>query len=371
MKTAMKFVCFLLAILIFSAAAFAEDCYVRLAIKGTNVNLRPGPRVAGSVVAQTNTGVVFIAEKWPIVLTDDDSLWYKIVLAADAKTDEISMLSEWNSRFLNNVAYVRADFAAVSPLARGDMEKIMATPVGIGYSFDIDPHSGEFELITENNFRFFAAYECSILGDTDIYDENFINDEDAKVIGRYKSGDRVRLLGTNSDETIYKVMDPTFKRLPGYIDADMVDQNRSPVDEYFNFSAHKSFCELYIGANIGEIVRKWGATEIERKMVDVFDQGDYELLTSINTPGMSAYITELPGTLVYVMNFTTDRQGAGVGGIYVGIDWCDKDWVRKLLGEPHEIYDNSWLWTSEFQSVWIHFENGLVKSIDLEHRWAD
>ena len=365
---------FFLALVVLSAfcgAALAEDGYVRLAIKGTNVNLRPEPRPAGQVVAQMSTGDVFIAEKWPIVLTDDDSVWYKIVLALDAKTDEISILSEWNSRFVNNVAYVRADFATVSPLARGDMEKISATPVGIGYSFEIDPSWGEFKLITENNFRFFAAHGYSILEDTDIYNENFMNDEDAKVIGRYKSGDNVRLLGTNSDETIYKVMDPTFKRLPGYIDAGMVNQNRSPDDEYFKFYAHKSFCELYIGANIGEIVRKWGAAEIERKMVDVFDQGDYELLTQINAPGMSAYITELPGTLVYVMNFETSRQGAGVGGIYIGVDWCGKDWVRKLLGEPHEVFESSWLWTSEFQSVWIHFENELVKSISLEHRWAD
>ena len=109
-----------------SRAGAGEAGYVRLAIKGTNVNLRPGPRAAGSVIAQMNTGDVFIAERNPIINDDDGSQWYKIVLAADAGSNKISALSEKDSRFNNDAAFVRADFATISQLKEGDMERILA-----------------------------------------------------------------------------------------------------------------------------------------------------------------------------------------------------------------------------------------------------
>ena len=104
----------------------SEDGYVRLAIKGTNVNLRSGPRTSSSVVAQMNTGNVFIAEKNPVINDDDNSQWYKIVLAADAGSNVISELQEMDSRFNNDAVFVRADFATISPLKEGDMERILA-----------------------------------------------------------------------------------------------------------------------------------------------------------------------------------------------------------------------------------------------------
>jgi len=114
-----------------TGAASSEDSYVRLAIKGTNVNLRPQPLGKGRVVAQMNTGDVFIAEKRQALNSYDNSKWYRIVLAVSAKTGKIGLLSEWDSRFKANAAFVHADFATVSSLAEGDMEKISATPVGV------------------------------------------------------------------------------------------------------------------------------------------------------------------------------------------------------------------------------------------------
>ena len=123
---------FCAALIVFAAgAAWAEGEYVRLAIKGTNVNLRPQPLAAGRVIAKMNTGDIFIAEKVPLLNDYDNSKWFKIVLAVDAATGKISLLSEWDSRFKANAAFVHADYAAASPLAKGDMEKISATPEGV------------------------------------------------------------------------------------------------------------------------------------------------------------------------------------------------------------------------------------------------
>ncbi|MCL1941609.1 MAG: ankyrin repeat domain-containing protein [Synergistaceae bacterium] len=139
--TFVYFVCFACFFCLFSEApaASAENEYARLAIKGTNVNLRPQPLAAGRVTAQMNAGDVFIAEKQLIFTKSDNSKWYKIALAIDAKTGKISTLSEWDARFAANVAFVRADYATLSPLEKGDMEKIKATPVG---GSAVSPSSG-------------------------------------------------------------------------------------------------------------------------------------------------------------------------------------------------------------------------------------
>jgi len=98
-----------------------------------------------------NTGDVFIAEESPIVIKDDGSEWYKIVLAVDEETNKISVLSEWDSRFRANMAFVHANYATVSPVSNEDMEKIMATPEGVGYSLDSIHGTWSYVLSTEGD----------------------------------------------------------------------------------------------------------------------------------------------------------------------------------------------------------------------------
>ena len=148
----MKFVCLVLLVMVFSAAAIepalADDDYVRLAIKGTNVNLWPQPRAAGSVIAQTNTGYVFFAEKRPITDDNNGSLWYKIVLPA-VDYGNLKTLHEWDSRFTANAAYVSANYVMISPLERGDLERILATLARGNVS--LATKAGGFEATTGGN----------------------------------------------------------------------------------------------------------------------------------------------------------------------------------------------------------------------------
>ena len=373
----------LLFIFSFACAAWAENGYVRLAIKGTNVNLRPQPRAAGAAIAQMNTGDVFVAEKNPIVLADDKTEWYKIVLAVDAKTDKISILSNWDSRFAYNVAFIRADFAVVSPLEKGDAEKILSTPVGAGYSFNVEPHWGEFSAITENNFRLFS-YWCEISEDTEIFDQNPNYDEDAaEVIGRYKSGDAVRLLGRDSEETYYVVMDPTFRQPVGYVYWEAIKKERDEPEGRLDFNAFNALCQRYVGANIGEIVRKWGDFKVERRAESYLDM--YHIFSSASTPDMQLkFFEHLPQpygqtpllAIAYLQELYFSRKGEGMGGIYIGVDWCGKDWVKNLLGEPDVMDEGDavseyWAWRSEFADVVVRFEDGMVLSVMLETRSPD
>ncbi|MCL1940377.1 MAG: hypothetical protein FWG09_00435 [Synergistaceae bacterium] len=279
-----------------AVSAGAEDGYVRLAIKGTNVNLRPQPRAGGSVVAQMNTGDVFFAEKWPITCDDDDSQWYKIVLPA-TDSGAIKPLRDWDKRFRANVAFVSASFATVSPLKSGDMDRILKTPVGKG--------SG-------------AANRKSGYG------------------------------GKN-----------------------------------FDWASLHEACVQSVGANLPEIVRKWGEAEIERSAFEFI--GEYVIYTSVEQPDFRVTFYEnLPerdGTphfsqaaITYLQTLNAERSGASIGGITIGRD--DKNAVKKLLGEPDEKDDDEgaerWNWHSEFNDLWLRFDgNGRVSSISTQARAAD
>jgi hypothetical protein len=370
--------------------AWAEDGYVRLAINRTNVNLRPQPRAAGGIVMQANAEDVFIAEKWPIVLDDDKTEWYKLVLLVN---DRLGMISTVNN-FKNNVAFVRADLAEVSPLKDGDMEKILATPVGMGYSFDVDPHGDEFSAMTKDNFRFFSYW--STIGVTvdilnaDIWGGNF-EAGFAGSIGHYPVPENyshfVLLAGTNADGTAFKVMDPSFRLPTGWVIADAVRTEALDPDPGLDFTAFNAFCKRYLGANIGEIVRKWGDFTVERRAIDVLGEGDYNIFSSLHssdiqlrfyeqTPGLHAEEGVTPyNAISFLQSFFFDRKGSGIGGIYIGVDWCGKDWVTKLLGEPDvkdaDAVSEYWAWYSEFHDVRVRFEDELVFSVSMDTRFAD
>ena len=297
MKTAMKFVCLVLAVSVFSTAAiakaaFAENGYVRLAIKGTNVNLRPQPRAAGQVVAQMNAGDVFFAEKWPINCDSDGSQWYKIVLPA-TDSGKIKQLRDWDSRFRANVAFVNANYATVSPLKRGDMERILETPAGRGHSSGAGyDRSGKFDM-----WRFQTA------------------------------------------------------------------------------------CVRNVGANLPEIVRKWGEAEIERNAYEFL--GTYVIFTSVEQPDFSVTFYEMPpeldGTsdfpaIRYLQTISATRKGASIGGIRIGND--DKNSIKKLLGEPDSRDEDGegvyWNWNTELSDLNVYFDgNGRVSAMYLQARSAD
>jgi len=368
---------FLLAL---CGATFAEDGYVRLAIKGTNVNLRPQPRAAGSVVAQMNTGDVFFAEKWPITCDSDGSQWYKIVLPA-SDSGAIKALRDWNSRFKANVAFAHANFVTISPLKKGDMDRILATPVGKGYSFNVDPDTGEFNAMVEAGFIPFSPV-CSIIKKTDIFGDNPFNTE-GPVIGRHEQGTDVRIVGMESEGVYYVAADPNFLKPVGFVEAGDISVERYELElGDFDFVGFQTSCVLSVGANLPEIVRKWGSAKIERNAFEFLDE--YVIHTSIEQPDFQVTFYEMPpkpdGTptdspaITYLQTFSTERKGALIGGIHVGHD--DKNSIQKLLGEPgtkdKDEAGEFWNWHAEFSDLYVHFDgNGRVSKVYIEARAAD
>ena len=119
------------------ASQAVPEGYVRLAITGTDVNLRPLPQAGGSVVAQANTGDMFIAEQWPIKNTADESEWYRIVFAVKGD-GSIVPLSSVNKRFkVDFFPFVSAKFAAISPVTPQEDIAIREIPYRKGFSYDL------------------------------------------------------------------------------------------------------------------------------------------------------------------------------------------------------------------------------------------
>ena len=98
---AKKIVAIFTLCLAFASAVWAEtvpEGFVKLAITGTDVNLRPIPQGGGAAVAQANTGDVFIAEQWPITNKGDNSQWYRIVFVVNSDGN-VASLPTMDTRF--------------------------------------------------------------------------------------------------------------------------------------------------------------------------------------------------------------------------------------------------------------------------------
>jgi hypothetical protein len=288
-------------LLLLCGATFADDGFVRLAIKGTKVNLRPQPRTAGRVIAQINNREAFFAEKWPITCDEDGSQWYKIVLPVP-NSGKIKQRRDWDSRFIANVAYVSANLATITPLKKGDMESILKTPF-------------------------------------------------------YLSDDKVDDIS---------------------VEHYMLDD----VEEKFDWMNFHTSCVKSVGANLPEIVHKWGEAKIERNAYEFV--GEYVLYTTVEQPDFQVTFYEaLPEangtmkkalTIQYLQTFFTKRKGALIGGLHIGHD--DKNSVRILLGDADTKGDDEageyWNWHSEFNDLYVHFDvNGLVLSMTIEARAAN
>ena len=119
-----------------SAPPAAPEGFVKLAILGTNVNLRQLPQAGGNVVAQANTGDVFFAEQWPIVNAVDKSQWYRLVFAV--KDGGIVPLSSADKRFKAGFfPFVSATLANVTPVTLEEDAKAREIPYRAGFGYGL------------------------------------------------------------------------------------------------------------------------------------------------------------------------------------------------------------------------------------------
>jgi hypothetical protein len=126
---------FCAASLLLMAAAASAGEFVRLSVTGTNVNLRPQPRMGGAVLAQASPKDGFIAEKGAFIAADG-SRWYKILFTVGPSGNFRAAAGD--SRFKGSPPYISAQFASAAPLSSGDEERAASLAGGSGETYAID-----------------------------------------------------------------------------------------------------------------------------------------------------------------------------------------------------------------------------------------
>ena len=111
-----------------ASAQASPEGFVKLAITGTGVNLRPVPQASGAVVTQANMGDVFIAEQWRIENTTEKSQWYRIVFAVKDDGAIVPLHSADNRLKAGFFPFVSAKFAQTSPVTLEEDTRIRKIP---------------------------------------------------------------------------------------------------------------------------------------------------------------------------------------------------------------------------------------------------
>ncbi len=126
---------------------------------------------------------------------------------------------------------------------------------------------------------------------------------------------------------------------------------------------------LNLGANILEMQRRWGKAEIVRA-----DSEDNLL------PGET--LLRFDGLEVRYRNsrnvsLSLTRNGAGLGGIFIGQEWCDKDWIARTFAslgiQKHRAQDGVERWELtggpdgwNYSMTLTFGSNGLVRQMDFD-----
>ncbi|MCL1875945.1 MAG: hypothetical protein FWF87_06765, partial [Synergistaceae bacterium] len=315
------------------AAASAEDGYVRVTIKGTNVNLRPQPRAGGNVVAKVNTGDVFIAETWPVTDVNDGSKWYRIVFRPDPKdgiVPFVNTFSYYDAEMEADVspaeAFVSAQFANVTPLAAGGMKQIMETPRGGGFS--------ALDTSAENQRR--MALDKGVFNADNLFPEGSEGKKYA-VYSEPSTNSGKKKYPLTEENEYFGAMYVTDKSIPGWLqiigDKTWFSSGWIEAEPGFlqveDFSLGH-FMALCLGANVPEIMRKWGPGVITARDNSALEESYWHGVT--DTTKMSFDGLEVNFFMdTRNFEFTLTRRGAGMGGIFIGEAWCDKDYLKRVF----------------------------------------
>lgn len=95
---------------------------------------------------------------------------------------------------------------------------------------------------------------------------------------------------------------------------------------------------LNLGANVPQIMERWGPGTIVDKETIVMDEdeeseGEEEERETIERTVMSFNGLELTYQDAFNFSFTLTREGSGMGGIFIGAPWCDQEYIEKTFGQ--------------------------------------
>lgn len=336
MKTLCSIVLFLLLAMPCAAqvAPSMEDSgLVVLSVVGDGVRVRHEPHLRDNILAGLDSGAILVAEKWPIL--DENMSWYRIVGLVGKESGRVTGALQ---AFPNAHAYPYVSAAFVKPyigeFSNGDISKqIMATPYGAGYSAVDFSCEVQRKMAEQRTLRWvFAPNEG---GNIPVYAQPSAASE---IQGHYSEKNDHLVVVDNSRSGWLFVVDLSAGAPSGWVESHLLEvADRKEGGGDGRESGYQ--VALNLGANVAEILRRWGPeTVVERRVeknVYTFNGGtEYEekmLAVSVQTR-ISAEGFTLTYTDYNNFDFILIRPGAGLGGIFVGEDWCDKEYIQRVFG---------------------------------------
>ncbi|MDL2209492.1 hypothetical protein LJC26_01645 [Desulfovibrio sp. OttesenSCG-928-O18] len=298
----------------------SESGLVVLEVSKDSVRLRSDPDTESDIVAGLDTGAVVVAEKWPI--QGNRMSWYRIVALAGKESGNVtSAMRAFPDAF--SYPYVSAEL--VQPYS-GDLSTaeiingVMATPYGKGYS----PlnNSADTQRFMAEHGALKWAFPPATGVTVPVYAESSTN---ADILGHYSEKTWALVLVDDTRLGWLRIIDLTGKAPSNWVEANRLEV--APRDNTSYGREPGYLVTLGLGANVAEIMRRWGpGTVVERRVTK--KDGISSVQTRITAEGF-----ELTYVDCHNFTFTLTRPGAGLGGIFVSTDWYDKEYVQRVFGK--------------------------------------
>jgi hypothetical protein len=301
-----------------------------LSVTGENVRVRAYPQAHNRslVLKLLNSGDIVVAEKWTI--TEKDNTWYRIVGIVDKESgqavDVLQALPE-----AKNYPFISASF--VQPLDDKDAEQeILARMSSSIYceGFSVADYSvaAQRKMAEQKILR--ALY--SPKSNTPIYSKPSATSD----IRGYYSDVReyyYELVRIDSKPGWMLVVDLANLAPSGWVEEGHIEV---PDRDYGADEKEAAYLvQLHLGANIAEIIRRLGTEEVVNREASGGEYGgeddedeyyDVNVSTVINGDGYEVRYKDS-----WNIEVTITRPGAGLGGFFVGVDWCNKEYIEKTF----------------------------------------
>ncbi len=311
-------VCIVLALTgtTYAAPEEGEDGFTGFVVVQTTTNdalLRKGPTKASEAAAKLPTGVMLLVEAWIVVDPTDGTSWYVVAEVADSTIPNIR--GDSATGYLRSPLYVNKDF----------VEKIEETiphitpVVGYGSAVDFSP-ALQRRMVERQSVKSFSlpgnktviAYAEAFPNSAPLLDEltaKVYDECDLVAVGDLESG-------------WWRIVDRAAHFYPGWVEAPRLQVKTHP-------DARESayLVALTLGANVPEIMRNWGPGRIAGRTAEKLWYG----VSSTTELGFDGLFVTYRNQNDFA--FTLTRKGAGLGGIVIGEDWCNKDYIQKNFGK--------------------------------------
>ena len=298
--------------IVHAAAESAESGFVVIEITKDNVRLRGEPSAEGEIITELPAGTLLLVETWPIDDVTGKMSWFAVVGVLNDTKENIrtEITGNFWSPWYVNTSYTERT-----------KREIPSNVYVQGYSAVNSSPKSQRSMAENHSIKEIVPAE----GDGDqripVYAEPATSSTEINVGLTGWQCSQSGLIGVDGARPGWMLLVDLAGQLPsGWVES----KHMSPqVYAYGSEAAY--LVALTLGANVPEIMRRWGPSRVKRTVEERWS--GFHANTELIFEGLEVIYTDYRN-----FAFRLTRRGAGIGGIFIGTDWCDKDYIEKTFG---------------------------------------